>query len=64
MRIKLKKLYVLYNKGRLAFSDVYATWQSWHSYAQKFNAYHTIQNMANLYTNLFIREGGLSYGLS
>lgn len=64
MRIKLKKLYVLYKTGRLAMSDVYATWQSWRSYALKFNAYHTVQNMANLYTNLFIREGGLYYGLS
>lgn len=54
MRIKLKKLHRKLNAGEITFSDVFAVWQSWKSYAEKFNAYHTIQNMSALYTQLFI----------
>ena len=56
MRIKLKKLAMKLKEGKLTGKDVYATWQSWKSYAEKFNAHHTIQNMAKLYTELFITE--------
>ena len=54
MRRKLKKLHNMWKEKRLTFADVYITWQSWKAYALKFNAYHTIQNMAELYTKLFI----------
>lgn len=54
MRIKLKKLHKMLEAGRIAFSDVFATWQSWKSYAEKFHAYHTIQNMGALYSRLFV----------
>ena len=53
MRIKLKKLKRIYESGRLAFADIYATWQSWSAYAQNFSAWHTIQNMKRLYNQLF-----------
>lgn len=56
MRIKLKKLRRIYEAGGMSFSDVYATWQSWRAYASKFSAYHTTQNMARLYTRLFLYE--------
>ena len=56
MRIKMKKLHKMWKDKRLAFADIYTTWQSWKAYASKFNAYHTIQNMANLYTKLYITE--------
>lgn len=56
MRIKLKKLKRIYEAGGLAFSDIYATWQSWRAYASKFDSYHTTQNMARLYTQLFLYE--------
>lgn len=59
MRIKLKKLHRKLMAGKVEFPDIFATWQSWKSYAEKFNAYHTVQNMAELYTQLFItnKEG-------
>lgn len=59
MRIKLKKLHRKMAAGKMTFSDVFATWQSWKSYAEKFDAYHTVQNMAKLYAQLFItnKEG-------
>ena len=65
MRIKLKKLHKMWKEKRIAFTDVYITWQSWKAYALKFNAYHTIQNMADLYTKLFITEEweGCNYAL-
>lgn len=65
MRIKLKKLHKMWKEKRIAFTDVYTTWQSWKAYALKFNAYHTIQNMADLYIKLFITEWeGYDYALS
>lgn len=59
MRIKLKKLHRKLVAGKITFPDIFATWQSWKSYAEKFNAYHTIQNVAALYAQLFItnKEG-------
>ena len=56
MRRKLKKLHGKLLAGRMTFEDISATWQSWKSYAEKFNAWHTIQNMGKLYTELFINN--------
>lgn len=54
MRIKLKKLHRKLIDGKITFPDVFATWQSWKSYAEKFDAYYTVKNMGELYTQLFI----------
>ena len=54
MRRKLKKLRKRVEAGRMTYDDVYCTWQSWKAYAETFDAWHTIQNMAALYTELFI----------
>ena len=54
MRIKLKKLKRMLDEKKITNADVYITWQSWKSYAEQFNAWHTIQNMAALYDRLFM----------
>lgn len=56
MRRKLKKLHGKLLAGRMTFEDIRATWQSWKSYAEKFNAWHTIQNMGKLYNELFLND--------
>ena len=60
MRQKLKKLRRRMDAGKMKFEDIEATWQSWASYAAKFNAWHTVRNMRALYTGLFypINKGG------
>ena len=62
-RQKMKKLHRKYLRGKMTFADIYATWQSWRSYAARFNAWHTVQNMGALYTNLFINSKEDCYGL-
>ncbi|MGN0489320.1 MAG: RNA-directed DNA polymerase [Ruminococcus sp.] len=54
MRIKLKKLKKFYDAGKITFDYIYQSWQSWRSYARRFDAYHTIKNMARLFDDLFI----------
>lgn len=56
MRRKLKTLKRKYDNGEMQFEDVQATWQTWQAYALKFNAWHTIQNMRELYYQLFLKE--------
>lgn len=56
MRQKLKSLKVLQEQGVIEYADIYACWQSWKSYAENFNAYHTIKNMAKLFDELFIKS--------
>ena len=56
MRVKMKKLHKMWKDKRIAFSDIYTSWQSWKAYALKFDAYYTIQNMAALYNKLFLNE--------
>ena len=56
MRRKMKKLHKRWKAGRISFSDVYNSWQSWKGYAKKFDAYHTVLNMADLYNKLFLWE--------
>ena len=59
MRQKLKKLNRKLIAGRMTFGDIWTTWQSWRSYARRFDAWHTIQNMGKLFDRLFI-HGWLS----
>ena len=54
MRQKLKKLRLRWLAGKMTFADIYASWQSWRSYAEKFDAWHTIQNMGKLFNELFV----------
>ena len=56
MRRKLKTLKRKYENGEMQFEDVQATWQTWQAYALKFNSWHTIQNMRELYYQLFLKE--------
>ena len=56
MRRKLKKLHGKLLSGGMSPRDIRATWQSWKSYAEKFNARHTIKNMEKLYQELFINH--------
>ena len=56
MRVKMKKLHKMWKNKRIEFADIYTSWQSWKAYALKFDAYHTIQNMADLYNKLFIND--------
>lgn len=53
MRIKLKKLRRKLDAGEITLQDAANTWQSWVGYANNFKAYHTIDNMSKLYTQLF-----------
>lgn len=53
MRIKLKKLRRKLDAGKITLQDAANTWQSWVGYAKNFKAYHTIENMNKLYTQLF-----------
>ena len=53
-RRKLKKFKILLDRGIMTYEDVYTSWQSWKSYANTFSAWHTVQNMAHLYDELFI----------
>lgn len=54
MRQKLKKFVKHIENGKMDHTDVYTAYQSWRSYAQHFDAYHTIKNMDELYNELFI----------
>lgn len=64
MRRKLKKLRKMLDAGTIEMADVEMCWQSWHSYASRFDAYHTIRNMRMLYDNLFLPMEGCFNGLS
>jgi len=56
MRRKLKILRKLLDKGRITRIDAYNSWQSWKGYARRFNAWHTIKAMGDLYDKLFVYE--------
>lgn len=59
MRMKLKKLRRKFDAGILSYTDIWTTWQSWRSYALRFDAWHTVQNMGALFDRLYI-DGWLS----
>ncbi len=61
-RRKLKKLRKMLDRGKVTREDIYNAWQSWKSYALRFNAWHTVQNMGKLYDKLFVFEEGDDYG--
>lgn len=63
MRRRLKKLRRKLDAGEITRDDVWASWQSWRSYAQRFNAWRTLQSMERLYNHLFVFEEDF-YGLS
>lgn len=63
MRRRLKKLRRKLDAGEITLDDVWASWQSWRSYAQRFNAWRTLQSMERLYNHLFVFEEDF-YGLS
>jgi hypothetical protein len=55
MRRKLKKFRILIDSGKMSFSDLRASYQSWRgNYKKRFNAYHRIRYMDKLYYDLFI----------
>ena len=56
MRQKLKKLKGKMQAGKMAYEDVWTTWQSWRAYAMRFNAWHTIHNMGRLYNQLYLAD--------
>lgn len=55
MRRKLKKFKDLYDKGKMAYEDIYTAYQAWRSFSLKCDAYNTIKNMDKLYNELFIK---------
>ena len=56
MRRKLKVMRKLLAEKRITRLDVYNSWQSWRGYAKRFNAWHTIRSMGDLYDKLFVFE--------
>ena len=55
-RRKLKNIFPFYKSGRMTYQDVYASWQSWRSYAKNFSAWHSIQSVGRLYDELYIQS--------
>lgn len=62
-RRKLKSFVPLMAFKVMTYADVAAAFQSWCAYAKNFNAWHTLQNMYQLYNELFIYpwQGGTSW---
>lgn len=63
MRRKMKRLKKRLEEGTITFRDIWNGWQSWRGYAQKFNAWHTIQNAGDLFNKLFVFKEEESYAL-
>ena len=55
-RRKLKKLRVKLDQGIMTRADIWNAWQSWKSYALRFDAWHTVQSMGKLYDQLYAHE--------
>lgn len=55
-RKKLKKLRLKLDQGIMTQADIWNAWQSWKSYALRFDAWHTVQSMGILYDQLFAHE--------
>lgn len=56
MRQKLKSFRRKWLNGEMRREDIESSWQSWRSYALRFNAYRTVQSMTALYNQLFREE--------
>jgi hypothetical protein len=53
-RRKLKKLKVKLEQGCIDMPHIEMQYQSWRSFAMKFDAWHTVQNMDKLYHQLYV----------
>lgn len=57
MRRKLKKFQVFVKQGKMSYADLRTAYQSWRgNYKRRFNAYHQVRYMDELYNHLFIFE--------
>jgi hypothetical protein len=57
MRRKLVKFKALVESGKMKYSDLRTSYQSWRgNYMKRFNAYHRIRFMDKLYNDLFISK--------
>jgi hypothetical protein len=57
MRRKLKKFRDLLDNDKMNYEDIRTAYQSWRGgYMKRFNGYHTVKRMDNLYDALFIFE--------
>lgn len=56
MRQKLKKFKGLQAAGKLKTEDIDISVTCWVAYARKFNAWHTSENMIQLFYRLFPKE--------
>ena len=56
MRRKLKSFHRLVQEEKMSQDDIYTSWQSWRSYANRFDAHRTIESLGRLYNQLFIQE--------
>jgi retron-type reverse transcriptase len=55
MRRKLKKFKGLLDRRRIKYPDIYIAYQSWrNNFIKRFDAYHTVGRMDQLYNRLFI----------
>ena len=52
-RRKLKKLKVKMLEGKITMKEIEGSYISWRGFAAQFDSYNTIQNMNNLYKELF-----------
>ena len=52
-RRKLKKLKVKMLEGKITMKEIEGSYISWRGFATQFDSYYTIQNMNNLYKELF-----------
>lgn len=53
MRRKMKKLKRFLDDGRMKIFDVYMSFQSWRSYAMRFDAHRTITKLETLFYNIY-----------
>lgn len=53
-RQKLKKLKSKLDSGQMDMAHIEMQYQSWRSFAMKFNAWHTVQNMDRLYHEIYV----------
>jgi hypothetical protein len=55
MRKKLNKFKKLMDAGKMGYEDIRAAYQSWRgNFNRRFDAYHVVRHMDELYNNLFI----------
>lgn len=62
MRRKLRKFVKMVEEGKMSFTDVYTSYQSFRSHLQQFDSYHIVHNMDKYYSKLFVFNYALLYG--